>query len=123
MDLYIAFKLFFIAVCGDFITGVTASAKEGKLKSRRCSDGIFRSIGEVMILVMFMIVAELMPELHGIILTFIVGFMLKEALSICENLTRLGVWLPQSLTDALEVGKNKIDRGEDINGSKINSTN
>lgn len=114
MDLYVAFKLFFVAVCGDFITGITASAKENRLKSRHCSDGIFRSIGEVMTLVALMIVADLVPELHGIILTFMIGFMIKEALSICENLTRLGVWLPQSLIQMLEVSKDKVDKGGDL---------
>ena len=38
-----------------------------------------------------------------------VGFIFKEGLSICENLTRLDVWLPESLKRALEVGANKVE--------------
>ena len=39
------FLLFFGAIIIDFVTGVLVGAKEGKLKSRTCSNGIFRTIG------------------------------------------------------------------------------
>ena len=112
MELGVLFKLFFLAVCGDFITGVTAAAKEGRLKSRTCSDGMFRTVGEVFILVGATLVAHYVPELTEITSTLIIGLLFKEGISICENLNRLGVWLPQFLINTLESGKNKVDKGE-----------
>lgn len=123
MDLKTAFELYFFAVCGDFISGVMASAKEGRLKSRTCSNGMFRSMGEIFTLIIGVVVACYMPELHEIILVFTLGFLFKEGLSICENLVRLDVWIPDSLIKFLDVGKQKVNEGEVTNGSKINSTN
>ena len=34
------FLIFFIAIMVDFLTGILAAAKEGKLKSRTCSNGM-----------------------------------------------------------------------------------
>lgn len=108
----ILFAIFFLEVSVDFITGIIASWKEGRLKSRICSDGMFRSIGEVIVLLVFMVLAELLPALSGILGTFMLGFIFKEGLSICENLERLDVWIPQTIKQGLEVSKNKIDKGE-----------
>ena len=47
-------KLFFIAIVVDFVTGILASAKEGRLKSRTCSNGMFRSMGEGITLILLM---------------------------------------------------------------------
>ena len=35
------FLIFFIAIMIDFLTGILAAAKEGKLKSRTCSNDTF----------------------------------------------------------------------------------
>lgn len=112
ISLNVLFKLFFIAICIDFLTGVIASAKEGKLKSRTCSNGIFRSIGECIVLIIFLIVDYLIPELDFILNTFVVGFIFKEGISIVENLIKLGVWVPESLQKALEVGVSNIENKE-----------
>ena len=40
------------------------------------------------------------------------GFLFKEGISICENLRKLDVWLPNFLVKTLEVGANKVDKGE-----------
>ena len=110
-------------MCGDFISGVMASAKEGRLKSRTCSNGMFRSMGEIFTVGVGVVVACYVPELHEIILVFTLGFLFKEGLSICENLVRLDVWIPDSLIKFLDVGKQKVNEGEVTNGSKTNSTN
>ena len=47
ITLEILFKIFFIAIVIDFVTGVLVAAKNGRLKSRTCSNGMFRSIGNV----------------------------------------------------------------------------
>ena len=106
------FTLFFIAIILDFISGIIASAKEGRLKSRTCSDGMFRSIGECLILFIFITVSKYIPSLEEMFKVFMLGFIFKESLSIVENLVRLGVWIPESIKRLLEVGVDKIDKGE-----------
>ena len=102
-------KLFFIAIIIDFVTGILASAKEGRLKSRTCSNGMFRSLGECIVLLTLMTISYYVPDIEFICKTFTLGFVFKEALSILENLTRLGVWIPSSLKSTLEDGVNKLD--------------
>lgn len=108
----VLFTVFSLAILIDFVTGVLVAAKGGRLKSRTCSDGMFRSIGECIVLGIFMLAAYYVPQASSLISMFMIGFLFKEGLSICENLIGLDVWLPTSLISALEVGVNKIDKGE-----------
>ena len=103
-------KLFFIAIVVDFVTGILASAKEGRLKSRTCSNGMFRSLGECVVLLILMTVSYYIPSIEFLCKTFTLGFVFKEALSITENLARLGVWIPTYLKDMLEDGVTKVSK-------------
>ena len=104
------FKVFFVAICIDFLTGVLVAAKEGKLKSRTCSNGMFRSIGECIVLCIFFVLNYYIPTASPFLSTFVVGFIFKEGLSIVENLVGLDVWVPESIRKTLEVGADKIDK-------------
>ena len=104
--------IFFGAIVTDFITGVLVAAKQGKLKSRTCSNGMFRSIGECIVLVIFMLMDRLVPGLSLILSTFILGFVFKEDLSVVENLVQLDVLIPDSIKQMLEVGVNKVNSKE-----------
>ena len=64
VTLGVLFKVFFIAIVTDFVTGVLVAAKNGKLKSRTCSNGMFRSIGEFIVLLMFIFTNKLIPQLN-----------------------------------------------------------
>ena len=112
VTLEVLFMIFFGAIVTDFITGVLVAAKQGKLKSRTCSNGMFRSIGECIVLVIFMLMDRLVPGLSLILSTFILGFVFKEGLSIVENLVQLDVWIPDSIKQTLEVGVNKVNSKE-----------
>ena len=112
VTLEVLFMIFFGAIVTDFITGVLVAAKQGKLKSRTCSNGMFRSIGECIVLVIFMLINRLVPGLSLILSTFILGFVFKEGLSIVENLVQLDVWIPDSIKETLEVGANKVNSKE-----------
>ena len=108
----ILFYIFFASIIVDFITGVLVALKEGRLKSRTCRNGMFQSIGECIVLLTFVFIAYLIPSISIVLSSFTIGFIFKEGLSICENLTRLDVWIPSSIRKGLEVGKDKIDKGE-----------
>ena len=112
VTLEVLFMIFFGAIVTDFITGVLVAAKQGKLKSRTCSNGMFRSIGECIVLVIFMLIDRMVPGLNLILSTFIMGFAFKEGLSIAENLVQLDVWVPDSIKQMLEVGVNKVNSKE-----------
>lgn len=103
------FITFFGAIVIDFITGVLVAGKNGKLKSRTCSNGMFRSIGECIVLAVFIGVYQLIPSIGMVISTFMVGFIFKEGLSICENLVGLDVWIPDSIKKMLAVGVDKVN--------------
>ena len=114
----VLFAIFFGAICLDFITGILVAAKNGKLKSRTCSNGMFRSIGECIVLFIFMGVSMLIPGLKLVFSTFVVGFIFKESLSIVENLVNLDVWVPDSIKKMLEVGVEKVNNMNDIDSLK-----
>ena len=109
ITLEVLFKVFFIAIVIDFVIGVLVAAKRGGLKSRTCSDGMFRLIGECIVLGIFISVDYLVPSLNSILVTFIAGFIFKEDLSIVENLVYLDVWTPNSIKKTLQVEKDKIN--------------
>lgn len=108
----ILFYIFFASIIVDFVTGVLVALKEGRLKSRTCRNGMFQSMGECIVLLTFVFIAYLIPSISIVLSSFTIGFIFKEGLSICENLTRLDVWIPSSIRKGLEVGKDKIDKGD-----------
>ena len=112
VTLEVLFIVFFGAIVIDFITGVLVAAKQGKLKSRTCSNGMFRSIGECIVLGIFLSIDYLIPGLSMILSTFVIGFIFKEGLSIVENLIKLDVWIPDSIKKMLEVGVDKVNSKE-----------
>lgn len=112
VTLEVLFIVFFGAIVIDFITGVLVAAKNGKLKSRTCSNGMFRSIGECIVLGIFLAIDYLIPRLSVILSTFVIGFIFKEGLSIVENLIQLDVWIPDSIKNMLEVGVDRANSKE-----------
>ena len=111
----ILFILFFIEIIIDFILGIIVAAKEKRLKSSRCRDGLFRSLGEIVVLIMFMIVSKFIPGVDALLYFFIPSFIFKELLSILANLSVLDVYIPEKLISILQEEidkKGKISEGE-----------
>lgn len=104
------FLIFFVAIVTDFFTGVLVAAKNGRLKSRTCSNGLFRSVGECIVLILFIFISCYVPHMSLLFSTFVVGFIFKEALSIIENLIGLDVWIPDSIKRMLTVGVDKVEQ-------------
>lgn len=112
LDLSLLMRLFGLLIAIDFLTGVLAAARDGRLRSRTCSNGLFRSMGEIVVLGVFIVFNEMIPSVHDYLEMFMFGFILKELLSVCENLIKLDVWLPQPIIKLLSVGVDKINSGE-----------
>lgn len=103
----ILFILFFAEIIIDFCLGIVVAAKEKRLKSSRCRDGLFKSLGEVVVLIMFMFVSKFVPGVNALLYFFISSFIFKELLSILANLSVLDVYIPTKLAVLLEEEINK----------------
>lgn len=105
LDIY-AFLIMF-----DFLTGVLASAKEGRLKSRSMRDGLFRSSAEILLLGAMVYFKKYVPlDFVGFgVLVLCVGLTIKEGLSITENLYRLDVALPKIIVNSLNLANEKLE--------------
>lgn len=108
----ILFILFFAEIIVDFILGIVVAAKERRLKSSRCRDGLFKSLGEITVLIMFMFVSKFVPGIDALLYFFIPSFIFKELLSILANLSLLDVYIPLKLVNALEEEINKKENNK-----------
>lgn len=98
----LAYLLFLMFV--DIVTGIIASAKHGKIASSVAWSGITRKAATA-VAVLFVLAIEPLLSVQmgrelGVSWLITMGFVGVEALSIIENLSRSGVKLPTSLTDA-----------------------
>ena len=110
------FTAFFFAIAFDFITGIMVAWKNGKITSRVCGDGLFRTMGECILLLILSLINNIFPHTN-VLLTFLafllLAFLFKEGVSITENLHQLGVWTPKWAKKALEICVEKLDSMED----------
>ena len=103
------YYLFTFLVFMDVITGVTKAWKQGRVKSRTLRDGLFGSVGELILLFIAIVIANIIPVAAALIFVLIIFMSLKELWSICENLIEIGVKLPGFLVKGLQVYTDKID--------------
>lgn len=103
------FMLPIILMAIDVLTGVTNAWIKGKIKSSILRKGLGKKIGEIVVLAigeLFLIAISLpMAVLNGISLYIIV----MELISICENLEKLGVPIPNFVKKALASTEEKIN--------------
>ena len=105
------FMLPIILMAIDILTGVTNAWIKGEIKSSILRKGLGKKIGEIVVLAigeLFLIAMSLpMIVLNGISLYIIV----MELISICENLEKLGVPIPNFVKKALASTEEKINEG------------
>lgn len=110
MELDLLLKLYFLAIVSDFITGVVAAGYEGRLKSRTMSKGLWTTVGEIVLLIILYTGFNLVPTLSSIGNFLVIAMIVKEGISINENLARAGVRLPQWSKDWLEIYDKENDK-------------
>lgn len=107
------YKLFSIAVIFDIVTGLTNAWKQGEATSHVMRDGLFASFGEVVLLAFSLVVVKFIPITGAIIYALMCFMVLKEIGSILENLTKIGVNIPEWLIKGLKVYTDKLNYGEE----------
>lgn len=84
-----------ILIIIDTVFGVLAAIANGKLKSRKMTTGVMTNLAVV---VSIILVQSYIPEQYLDIADYaIAGLILAQAISIVENIERLGFPLPESI--------------------------
>ena len=103
------YRVFSVLVTFDIISGVFKAWKKGSFKSASLRDGMFRSMAEVMLLLICIIIAKLVPIACFIVYVILAVMILKELSSIIENLIECGAKVPMWLSKGLKVYNDKLD--------------
>lgn len=93
----------------DYITGVTAAAKEGKLSSEVGWWGIPKKVAIFAVVAIAHLVDTALGEAHLFRDAAIFFYLANELLSVTENLGRLGAPIPPIIQRAVDVLRGKGD--------------
>lgn len=91
----------------DYISGVVAAWFEKKLNSGIGFKGIVKKV-MMLFLVVVAVQLDIVAGTNGITRSAVICFLIaNEGLSILENLTRMDIWIPPIIRDALQALKKK----------------
>lgn len=93
----------------DYVTGVLASAMEGKLSSAIGAKGIAKKVLIFVIVAVAHLVDTSLGEAHVFRDATIFFYLANELLSILENAGRVGLPIPPMITKAVQVLQGKGD--------------
>ena len=94
----------------DYVTGVLAAAKEGKLNSEVGLWGIARKVAIFAVIAVAHLVDSALGDAHLFRDAAIFFYLANELLSIIENTGRTGVPIPEKLKGAVEVLRGKGEK-------------
>lgn len=103
------YTLFAFFIFLDTVTGLIKAFKNRRIKSRTLRNGLFCSVGELVLLAMAITLVYFIPVIRLFIFMLIFFMALKELISILENLVEIGVSLPKWLIKGLKVYTDKIE--------------
>ena len=109
MTLNTLYTLFAFFIFVDNVTGLIKAFKNRRIKSRTLRNGLFCSVGELVLLAMAITLVYFIPVISLFIFMLIFFMALKELISILENLVEIGVKLPKWLIKGLKVYTDKIE--------------
>ena len=93
-----ALTIFLVIQSLDIITGMMASAKHGKLESKIMKDGLIEKFGVWVLCVLAHFIDMILFDNSSVALTgLIFTFVGKEGMSIIENLSKMGVYIPKQI--------------------------
>ena len=103
------YTLFAFFIFLDTVTGLIKAFKNRRIKSRTLRNGLFCSVGELVLLAMAITLVYFIPVIRLFIFMLIFFMAVKELISISENLIEIGVPLPKCLIKGLKVYTDKIE--------------
>lgn len=96
----------------DIISGFLGAWKDKKISSSKLRSGIIHKFGEILIIVISIYLnysIGIPAEISKFVSAYII---VMEIISIIENIEKLGISLPKSITDRLEKAKGEEDGKE-----------
>ena len=96
----------------DYVTGVAAAAKEGKLSSEVGLWGIPKKVAIFAVVAVAHLVDTALGDAHLFRDAAIFFYLANELLSVTENLGRIGVPIPGTIQRAVEVLRGKSEADE-----------
>ncbi len=102
--------LWFVVI--DWLTGWGAAWMNGELRSRIGYTGIARKMTIFLIIALMHLVDRVLGEMNYFQNTVIFFYLANELLSIIENVGRMGVPIPQSLRNVVQVFQIKSEEGD-----------
>lgn len=103
----IAIQSLLIVMVVDYLTGIASAIYNKELSSKIGFKGIIKKFCYLLVVALSVVIDNLTGQ-SGLIRTLVIYFFVaNDGLSIIENMTEMGVKLPQKLIDALEQIKKK----------------
>lgn len=103
----IAIQSLLIVMVVDYLTGIASAIYNKELSSKIGFKGILKKFSYLCVVALSVVIDNLTGQ-SGLIRTLVIYFFVaNDGLSIIENMTEMGVKLPQKLIDALEQIKKK----------------
>lgn len=97
----------------DVLTGLTNAWVKGKIKSSILRAGLGKKMGEIIVLAIGEMFLFGMNLPIGVMDGISIYIILMELISICENLSKLGVPIPKFIQRALDTAEEKIQGKDD----------
>lgn len=102
-------QAYIILIMADFIWGLIRCGKQGRMKSASMRNGIFCSVGEAVIVLVCSSIVAIYPAIENLVGFLILSLILKELVSISENLKAIGVKIPKCFDRLLDETNDKFD--------------
>lgn len=100
-------KVYLLLIIFDTLTGLGQAVYNKDLQSRILYNGIIKLIFEILTIFIFIYATTEIPELQDYKVIVLTLLLLKETISITENLGRMGIIIPQEILNYLPNSRNK----------------
>lgn len=111
----IALKSLFIIMIFDYITGVASAIYNKELSSKIGFWGIIKKIIYLLVVALSVVLDELLGQ-SGILRTVVIYFFVaNDGISILENISEMGILVPNRIKECLEQIQNTSENKEEEN--------
>lgn len=96
-----ALQIYLLVIIFDFLTGTFAAKINNEYKSSIARRGIWTTGLEIFMLIFMTVLVKIVPEVKSFEMTLIAFLVYKEYRSICENLRKANINIPEWMTKGL----------------------